>query len=121
MLHSVLLHSAYCCFAYDCKTDHKSGKSTFSFPPREKKSLRSQWIAACNRRKQDIENAKYPRLCEDHFSPDSFIKLPELARAAGFRLDLKPEAVLNPNLFSRKTSDQKLLETESPVPKKERV
>ena len=60
----------------------------------------------------------YPHLCEDHFSPDSFTKLPELARPAGFRLDFKPGAVPNPNLFSRKTCDQKPLETKLPVPKK---
>ena len=101
------------CFAYNCNTNSKSGKSTFGFPPPEKKHLRNQWILACNRRKQDIECAKCPRLCEDQFNPDSFTKLPELAKAAGYWLDLKP----NPNLFSRKT-DQKSCGNDGPVSKK---
>ena len=62
------------CFAYDCKNGHRSGKSTYAFPPNTpaKRELRNKWIAACNRRKEDIENSTYPRLCEDHFSPDAF-------------------------------------------------
>ena len=91
------------CFAYDCKNDYKSGKSTFAFPPNlpAKDELRRKWIAVCNRRKVDIENATYRRLCEDHFSPDAFTKCPELARHVGYRLSLKPNAIPDPERFTR--------------------
>ena len=97
------------CFAYGCKIGSNSGKCTFQFPPNTpaKRELRRKWIAVCNRRRQDIESAKNPRLCEEHFSPESFTKLPELARAAGFRLDLKPDAVPDPQRFIRQSVESK--------------
>ena len=57
------------CFAWGCFTTVTSGKSFFYFP--KDPSLRKKWICVINRRKQDVEKAKYPRLCEDHFSEDS--------------------------------------------------
>ena len=91
------------CFAYNCTNGSSSGKSTFAFPPNTplKRSLRKRWIAACNRKKEDIESAKNPRLCEDHFEPESFQKIPQLAREIGCRLILKPDAVPDPKLFTR--------------------
>ena len=92
------------CFAYDCKNGHRSGKSTYAFPPNTppKRELRNKWIVACNRRKEDIENSTYPRLCEDLFSPDAFNKIPELARQLGYRLYLKPDVVPDPSRFTRR-------------------
>ena len=96
------------CFAYNCYTNSSSKKSTFAFPPDkpENSQLRSLWIAACNRFKEDIDNAKCPRLCQDHFSPDSFTKLPEIAKLSGYRLDLKEGAVPDANLFTWVNSEE---------------
>ena len=66
-----------------------------------KRALRKRWITARNRKKKDIENAKNPCLCEDHFDPESFQKIPQLAREIGCRLILKPDALPDPKLFTR--------------------
>ena len=90
------------CFAYGCNTDSRSGKSTFAFPSRANKALRAQWIQAINRSKKDVDSAKTPRLCQDHFRQDSFNKLPEIAKSIGCSLLLKKDIVPDPSLFERK-------------------
>ena len=91
------------CFAYNCTNGSSSGKSTFAFPPNTplKRALRKRWIAAYNRKKEDIESTKNPRLCEDHFDPESFHMIPQVAREIGCRLILKPDAVPDSKLFTR--------------------
>ena len=85
------------CFAYNYQWEFIR-KVYICFPTKHpfKRVLRKRWIAACNRKKEDIESAKHPRLCDDHFNPESFQKIPQLARCC-----LKPDAVPDPKLFTR--------------------
>ena len=89
------------CFAYNCTNGSSSGKSTFAFPPNTPLKRRKRWIATYNRKKEDSESAKNPHLCEDHFDPESFQKIPQLTGEIGCRLILKPDAVPDPKLFTR--------------------
>ena len=52
--------------------------------------------------KEDVEKAKCPRLCEDHFSEDSFDKIPSVARELGYRVHLNKDAIPDRNRFKRK-------------------
>ena len=90
------------CFAWGCSATESDTckKSFFKFP--KDPSLRKKWICAVNRTKEDIEKSKSPRLCEDHFSEDSFDKIPSLARELRYRVHLKKDAIPDRNRFKRK-------------------
>ena len=97
------------CFAFGCNNGTVVNKSKpeedkvsfFCFPTRNNPKLRNKWIKATNRSKFDIDNAKTPRLCQEHFTVNSFNKLPELAKSAKCDLRLVKGATPDPNLFVR--------------------
>ena len=95
------------CFAYNCTNGSSSGKSTFAFPPNTplKRSLRKRWIAACNKKKEDIESAKNPRLCEDHFEPESFQKIPPAGQRNRMQVDFKTRCCARPKTIHKSSSE----------------
>lgn len=82
------------CAAPNCDIRYGQGVSMFSFPDDPK--LCQIWV-----RKLKTVNywpSKHSKLCERHFTPDSFIFEPRKARSIGYtRLQLKKDAT--PSIF----------------------
>ena len=70
------------CAATNCTNRSKSKVSTFKFPTEPK--IREEWLK--NLKRESFQPTKYSRLCENHFTKESF----DESYAIKFSLGLKP-------------------------------
>ncbi|XP_033728274.1 THAP domain-containing protein 5-like [Pecten maximus] len=99
------------CAAFNCSNRTGQKISLFTFPKDTK--LRNEWTKRLKRK--DYVPSDYSRLCQMHFTPESFTKDPRITSSIGFKpklIRLKPDAV--PTIFDFSTPKSRSQDARTP-------